>query len=101
MFPNEDGVASFRHDREQAIAVNRLLLGIAAGLTGATQKTVHEVIKKLLKNPILDNVPDQQVDPILAVTLSDVLAIELIEAINNNKSLIRTKVIKSNEIVLL
>lgn len=59
------------------------------------------MIKKLVKNPILDDIPDEQIDPILAVTLSDVLAIELTDAILKDKSLIRSKVIKSNKIVPL
>ena len=55
----------------------------------------------MVKNPILDDIPDEQIDPILAVTLSDVLAIELTDAILKDKSLIRSKVIKSNKIVPL
>ena len=60
--------------------MNRLLLGIAAGLSGATPKTVHDVIKALIKNPTLDKVPDGTIDPIKAVTLSDLLGIDAIDA---------------------
>ena len=61
--------------------MNKLLLGIAAGLINATQQTVHGVLKKLLKNPILDKVPDGQIDLIKAVTLSDILGIDVVEAV--------------------
>ena len=78
-YPREQGVASFLHDRTHAIAVNRLLLGIAAGLSGVPQTTVHQVIRTLVRNPILGKVPDGTIDQIKAVTLSDLLEISAIE----------------------
>ena len=59
--------------------MNRLLLGIAAGFSGIIQKTVHEVIKALTVNPVLDKYPDGDINIIKAVTLSDLLAIGAIE----------------------
>lgn len=86
-YPNEDGVASFRHDREQAIAVNRLLLGIAAGLIGVINTTVHEVLEKLDININIENVPDGPIDPFKVVTIFDILAIELIEALHKENTI--------------
>lgn len=61
-------------------------MGIAAGLSGATQITVHELINKLVPNSSLDNVTHEQIDPIMAVTISDSLGIDSLEAIKNNET---------------
>ncbi|CAG2115865.1 unnamed protein product, partial [Medioppia subpectinata] len=74
--PREKGVVSFRHDRNMAIAANRVLLGTAVGLLSPPVKSVHQMIKSIANIDIPDNVPDGQLDPLLAVTLSDLLGID-------------------------
>ncbi|CAG2183663.1 unnamed protein product, partial [Oppiella nova] len=73
--PREKGVASFRNDRTVAIAANRVLLGTAVGLLSPLPKSTHTLINTVANIDIDTNlsIPDQQVDPLLAVTLSDLL----------------------------
>jgi hypothetical protein len=70
-------VASFRNDRTVAIAANRVLLGTAVGLLSPPPKSTHTLIKTVANIEIdtILGIPDQQVDPLLAVTLSDLLGI--------------------------
>lgn len=61
-------------------------MGIAAGLTNATNITVYELINELVPNPNLINVTNGQIDPIMAVTISDFLGIDLLETMNNKET---------------
>jgi hypothetical protein len=75
-YPREKGVASFRNSRQLAIAANRVLLGIAVGLISPPTRTTRDIIKAFGQDINLDRVPDGQMDPLLAVTLSDLLGID-------------------------
>ena len=76
--PREIGVVSFRNDKKMAIAMNRVLLGTAVGLLlqKGTSKTVRGTIKDLAPKVNTDNIPDGNIDVLLAVTLSDLLGID-------------------------
>ncbi|CAG2177223.1 unnamed protein product, partial [Oppiella nova] len=76
--PREKGVASFRNDKTMAIAANRVLLGTAVGLLSPLPKSTHTLIKTIANIDINTNhgIPDGQIDPLLAVTLSDLLGID-------------------------
>lgn len=76
--PREIGVASFRHDKNMAIAMNRVLLGTAVGLLlpKNAAKTVRDTIKDLAPKVSTDNIPDGNIDVLLGVTLSDLLGID-------------------------
>lgn len=74
--PREKGVASFRNIKTMAIAANRVLLGMAVGLSSPPTRTTRDIIKELDKNINTDNIPDGQIDPLLGVTLSDLLGID-------------------------
>jgi hypothetical protein len=69
-------VVSFRNSRQLAIAANRVLLGTAVGLISPPTRTTRDIIKAFGQDINLDRVPDGQVDPLLAVTLSDLLGID-------------------------
>jgi hypothetical protein len=75
-YPREKGVASFRNSRQLAIAANRVLLGTAVGLISPPTRTTRDIIKAFGQGIDLDRVPNEQVDPLLAVTLSDLLGID-------------------------
>ncbi|CAG2183724.1 unnamed protein product, partial [Oppiella nova] len=61
-----------------AIAANRVLLGTAVGLLSPLPKSTHTLIKTIANIDINTNhgIPDGQIDPLLAVTLSDLLGID-------------------------
>ncbi|XP_054166899.1 uncharacterized protein LOC128964334 [Oppia nitens] len=73
--PRERGVVSFLNDRTTAIAANRVLLGAAVGLLQPPARAVRDLIKKI-SNIDTTYIPDGQVDPLMAVTLSDLLGID-------------------------
>ncbi|RWS07507.1 hypothetical protein B4U79_09640 [Dinothrombium tinctorium] len=76
-FPREYGVGTFRNDHTQAIALNKLLLGIIAGYipTGQSQPSVRDVYVKLTRDANLENVQmdlESKIDPLMAVTIASV-----------------------------
>jgi len=74
--PREKGVASFRNSKTMAIATNRVLLGAAVGLISPPPRATRDIIKSISPDVNLDKIPDGQIDPLLAVTLSDLLGID-------------------------
>ncbi|XP_074600814.1 uncharacterized protein LOC141854876 [Brevipalpus obovatus] len=78
--PREYGVASFRFDRGQAIAMNRVLLGVIAGYSAGRGIPISTVMTKA-QTPIAGRAPSQQykiktdetIDPLMAVTLGDIM----------------------------
>lgn len=66
MFYSELGTASLLNSNRVSIGVNSLLLGVAVGLLGITSIDSSKLFGLSLQNPL---------DPLLAVTLSDKLAL--------------------------
>ncbi|XP_053214834.1 uncharacterized protein LOC128398050 [Panonychus citri] len=73
--PREYGVGSYRSNNDQAIALNRLLLGVIAGQLNSPGVSVRDIITKI--NP---NIPqgelkanvDEILNPLMAVTLANI-----------------------------
>lgn len=78
--PREYGVGSFRFDRDQAITLNRLLIGLIAGTLSGRGASVLSIVSKLyaqrgaqFSTPTMKT--DEIVDPLIALTLGNILAI--------------------------
>lgn len=78
--PREYGVGSLRFDREQGIALNRLLLGVIAGNLANRGMAVGAVLNKLLALEGRPSLPlrvktDEIIDPLTALTLGNILSL--------------------------
>jgi len=66
----EEGVVSFRGNKNEAIAPARVLIGIIAGLSTNVKTSVRDVLAALGVNSVDPNY-DKPIDPVLAMTLGD------------------------------
>lgn len=83
--PRENGVASFLSAKTNPIAVNRLLLGLYVGLANPNSIKISEVLEKMEKSEH-ENYEDKEMDPLLAVTLSDLYGMDTGEGMTNENN---------------
>ena len=82
----EEGVVSFRSNKDEAIQIARVLVGVIAGLAGADAKTQAKDILKAIR-PLYD-LPaeyDKAVDPVMMVTLADLYGVGTRSSANDQK----------------
>ncbi|CAG2116199.1 unnamed protein product, partial [Medioppia subpectinata] len=71
----EEGVASLRADRKEAIAMARVLLGVIAGLSMDARTQASDILKSWGSSTQMQPAYDQQLDPVAAMTLADLWSI--------------------------
>lgn len=75
-------MASFGSSRTNPIAVNRVLLGLLVGFSDSNDRKISEILS-VLKKYKNDDVQDEEVDTLLAVTLSDLFGIDTSKGLSN------------------
>ena len=80
--PREYGVASFMSSKNNPVSVNRVLFGMLVGFSSQNNKKMSEILKVINKN--MDSaIKDNEVNTLLAVTLSDLYGIDTGEGMTN------------------
>ncbi|XP_054706320.1 uncharacterized protein LOC129216172 isoform X2 [Uloborus diversus] len=74
--PRENGVVSLHAKWKHAIAINRVLMGLMAGLSGSNKINAADILARL-KAGDQDSVRDVQVNRLYAVTISDLVTIAI------------------------
>lgn len=80
--PREYGVASFLSSKSGPIANNRVLLGMFVGFSETNYLKSSSILKRLGKT-LSEDVSDEEIDPLLSVTLGDLLGIDTHQGMSN------------------
>ena len=79
----EEGVVSFRGNKDEAIAPARVLIGVIAGLSQSMKGSINDVLKDL--NPRLILGQDKTIDPLMAVTIGDLWGFATVSSAQNDE----------------
>lgn len=81
--PREYGVGSFRSNTDNAITLNRLLLGVIAGQINSPGLTLRDIFTKLKPDSQYEGITkinvDEVINPLMAVTLSNIMAMAAVK----------------------
>lgn len=83
----EEGVVSFRSNKDEAIQISRVLVGVIAGLAGADAKSkASDIIQLVRPGYLLQPEYDKTIDPVMMTTLADLYGVGAKSSQNEQKT---------------